>query len=94
MIRDRGFSLNPKTAEDVNQEETIQGMRQRLYRYQREHPLVKTVMDSAHYKGLSGEDAMTWLAYEAMKRLEFIEDRMLNEVMLNVSQLQTTAPTA
>lgn len=87
--RNRGFSLNPQTAEDVNQEETIQGMRQRLFRYQRENPLVKTVMDAAHYKGLSGEDTMTWLAYEAIKRLEFIEDRSINDAMLNVSHLQT-----
>jgi hypothetical protein len=92
--RDRGFSLNPKTADDVNQEKSIQGMRQRLFRYQRDNPLVRTVMDAAHYKGLSGEDTMTWLAYESLKRLEFIEDRCIEDALLNVNQFIPTAPTA
>lgn len=68
------MKLEPKTAEEVNECATPQGMRKRLNLYSRHNPLVRACYDKAFYSGLSGEDLMTWLAFEALKRVESLEE--------------------
>jgi len=74
------WKLRPETAADVDQESTIQGKRQRIYRYSRENSMVRCVLRAAESMGLSGEDTMTWLAYEALKRVEHMEEITLEYI--------------
>lgn len=72
------MKLTPETADDVREVETIQGKRKRLYRFSRDNALVNAVMMNAAARGLSGEDTMTWLAYEALLRVEMLEGQILD----------------
>ena len=77
------WNIRPETGADVEQESTIQGQRQRIYRYSRESALVNNVLRASEARGLSGEDTMTALAYEALKRLEHIESLMLDQAYIS-----------
>lgn len=78
MTFGESWKLQPNTAEEVKEVETIEGKRARLNRFAYESPLVKAVFDSARYRGLSGDDTMTWLAYEALLRVEQLESLLLD----------------
>jgi len=81
----RGMSINPETAQEIKECRGIQGMRKRITEYgYRGDALTRNVLDSARCSGLSGDDTMTWLAFEALKRLEHFEDMFLTETMLSV----------
>lgn len=56
-------------------------MRKRLWKYSLHDSLVKTVFDTARYRGLSGEDMMTILAFEALRQREKLMDDMLDRAM-------------
>jgi len=73
------MKLAPATAEEKAECETPEGMRRRLFKYSYDHPMVKNVMDAARYRGLSGDDTMTWLAFEALCRLEHMEELVLDD---------------
>lgn len=75
------WKLEPQTKEEARECETIEGMRKRLNRYSRVNPMTRAVFDAAHYRGLSGDDTMTWLAFEALRRLERLEGLMLEQAM-------------
>ena len=77
------MKLKPETAAEVNEVATVQGMRKRLneYAYRGGNPMVKAIMDSARYRGLSGEDMMTWLAYEALIGYEHLQGLILEDAM-------------
>ena len=78
------MKLKPETAEEVNECATPDGMRRRLqeYAYRGGEPMVKAIFDAARYRGLSGEDTMLWLAFEALQGLERLKGLLLNEAML------------
>lgn len=78
-----GWKLKPESAEDVKDAETIQGKRKRLNEGARFDPLIRHIMDSAYYLGLSGEDTMTLLAYEVFLRYEQMRDLNLENAMLS-----------
>lgn len=82
-----GWRLKPETAADVEQESTIQGMRQRIYKFSRENSMVDAILMSAQARGLSGEDTMTWLAYETLKRVETLEELSLEHVRTHITPM-------
>ena len=79
------MKLKPHTAEEVTDCATPDGMRRRLqeYAYRGGEPMVKAIFDAARCRGLSGEDTMTWLAFEALQGLERYKDLVLEQYMLN-----------
>ena len=80
----RGMDLNPKTAEEVKDCETPDGMRRRIQQYSREDPMVRQVLDMARYHGLSGEDTYTILAFNALRDRERFMDQVMEWHVLNV----------
>ena len=84
-MKSRPFDLNPTTAKEIEECATIQGMRARLNQYSYHDPLTRAIFNSAHYQGLSGEDKMTWLAFEALKFRERYMDDALETAMLSVN---------
>ena len=81
----REMSLTPETAEEIRECETPDGMRRRLRRYSFSDALTRQVLDASEMRGLSGEDKMTWLAFEALKRLERYEEMAFEKAMLEPS---------
>lgn len=81
------MKLKPETAQEVNDCADPRGMRKRLqeYAYRGGEPMVKMVLDSARYQGLSGEDTMTWLAFEALKGLEYLKALHIEKIMLEAA---------
>lgn len=77
------WALRPETAADVEQESTVQGKRQRIYRYSRENSLTHALLRQSEAMGLSGEDTMTWLAYEALKRVEQLEAHFIEQINMS-----------
>ena len=84
MSWNNGMRLKPETAAEVNEVMEPRGIRKRLNRYRRDSALVNAVFNSAYAQGLSGEDTMTVLAYEALLRLEQYDEAMLEDAMLNI----------
>ena len=78
------MKLRPETAEEIEDCTTPDGMRRRLFKYGFSNPLVRNVVDSSRMRGLSGEDTMTWLAFEALKRAERLQEITLETVNSNV----------
>lgn len=81
------MKLKPHTAEEVTDCATPDGMRRRLqeYAYHGAEPIVKVIFDAARYRGLSGEDTMVWLAFEALQGMEKYKELVLAQYMLNPS---------
>lgn len=75
------MKLKPETAPEVTECADPRGMRKRLqeYAYRGSEPIVKAIFDAARYQGLSGEDTMTWLAFEALKGLEQYKGMLLDK---------------
>lgn len=90
------MKLKPETAEEITDCATPDGMRRRLqqYAYRGGEPMVKVVFDMARYRGLSGEDMMTVLAFEALKGLEHINGLLLKEAMLSTNPVMLLEPAA
>jgi len=79
----RDMNIKPETAEEVTECADPRGMRKRILEYgYRGDSMTKAILDSARYRGLSGEDTMTWLAFEALKKAEHLEGLILNDTML------------
>lgn len=85
--------LKPVTAEELREAETPNGIRKRLQRYARGNSLTHAVFNAAYAQGLSGEDTMTVLAYNALLRLEALEQRLLNDAMMTAQPLIMPNPT-
>ncbi len=79
--------LKPETAEEVTECADPRGMRKRLleYSYRGDEPIVRAIFDAARARGLSGEDTMTWLAFEALQGMERFKGMVLNDAMLRPS---------
>lgn len=79
------MKLKPHTAEEVNDCATPDGMRRRLQEYAHRggEPIVKAIFDAARFRGLSGEDTMTWLAFEALQGMARYKAMVLEQAMLN-----------
>lgn len=72
-IFDGGFQYGlrrPETAEEVQQQSTLRGMRHAIWNAQRDSPLIAQALRTAECAGLSGEDTFTLLAYYALLSLE------------------------
>ena len=80
----RQFKLKPVSAEEQQEVETVQGMRKRLRLYARYHPMVRNISVMSEMTGLSGEDEMTIIAFNALLRLEELEDRILENAPLPI----------
>ena len=78
-----GEKLKPLTAEEVKEVSTVEGMRRRIQRYAHDDSLTRHVFDSAYYRGLSGEDTMTMLAYHALLDREQFRELVLEQLVLN-----------
>lgn len=92
---DYGRKLKPETAKEVAEEMTVEGMRKRILEYSRDDAMVRSILDSARFRGLSGDDAMTMLAYHALLERERFRDMCLEQTMLNPMQpLIITSPAA
>ena len=78
----RDMSIKPETAQEVTECTDPRGMRKRILEYgYRGDSMTKAILDSARYQGFSGEDTMTWLAFEALQQAEHLEGLVLDEVM-------------
>lgn len=80
----RDMDINPRTAEEVKDAETPEGMRRRIQRYAREDPLTRQVLEMGRYHGLSGEDLYTILAFNALRDRERFMDQVLEWHMVTV----------
>lgn len=80
------MKLKPETAQEITECAELRGMRKRLheYAYRGGEPLVKAIFDSARYQGLSGEDTMTWMAFEALQQLERYKGMVVDAAMREV----------
>ena len=76
--------LKPESAEEVNECADPRGMRKRIieYSYHGNEVMVKAILDAARYRGLSGEDTMTWLAFEALQGMERFKEILLDNAAL------------
>jgi len=70
----RRFDITPRTAEETKETETCDGMRKRIFRYAYEDALTRAVMDIARFNGMSGDDTMVLLAYQALVSREKLMD--------------------
>ena len=89
------MKLKPETADEITECADANGIRRRLrhYAYSGSEPMVKAVLDMALYRGLSGEDTMTWLAFEALQRLEHCKGLILDRVATDpLSPFMKNAP--
>lgn len=79
------MKLKPHTAAEVTDCATPDGMRRRLqeYAYRGGEPMVKAIFDQARYSGMSGEDTMVWLAFEALKGLEHFKGLVIERAMID-----------
>jgi len=68
--------------EEVRPANTQEEMRVELFRLEHFNPLVRSVADMAHYKGLSGEDKYTVLAYHALKQLVDLQRNYFKNEMM------------
>jgi len=85
----RGMSIKPETAQEVTECADPRGMRKRILEYgYRGDSMTKAILDQSRYQGLSGEDTMTWLAFEALQKAERLEDTVLEELMLRPGPFQ------
>ena len=79
----RDMSIKPETAQEIKECAEIQGMRKRILEYgYRGDAMTRSILDSARYQGLSGDDTMTWLAFAALTRAETLEEMVLSQAML------------
>ena len=97
----REFSINPETAAEVTECQTIEGMRRRIHKYARHDAMTRSILDMARYRGLSGDDTMTMLAFEALRRLEHMERLILDHKLTHIqpmiisgSEYQSSTPPA
>lgn len=61
---------------------TFDQMREAIYQGSRDSHLVRQVLDTANYRGLSGEDKYVLLAYQALLHLEDVHKRLMRMVSL------------
>ena len=67
--------------------ESIRTMRRRIDDISRESPIVHNVLSASRYAGLSGEDTMTYLAHEAIRRMLHLE-----KVLLDANAMRPAPP--
>jgi hypothetical protein len=77
----RQMNLTPTNDHDAEECQFPRGIRRRLHEYSHHDQLTRAVFISAEAQGLSGEDTMTLLAFEALKRLQILEDRQIDIAM-------------
>ena len=60
----------PKSAAETERAATLEGMRAEIWKAYRDSPLISACLEASRYRGLSGEDTYTLLAYHALRSLE------------------------
>lgn len=72
--------IEPKTAKEIEDCQTPQGIRRRINQlaYSYGNPLIRAIFQQAWASGLSGEDMYTVLAFEALKRMEKLEELQID----------------
>jgi hypothetical protein len=65
--------IEARTAEEIEQIRTPNGIRQRIYEATFHDPLVRNVFTLAYREGLSGEDLYVLLAYHALVAKQKLE---------------------
>ena len=76
------MKLAPETKGEQEMAGTPDGRRILLHRYSHYDTLTRSVMNCAEHLGLSGEDTMVLLAFEALRDRERLLDAALNHYML------------
>lgn len=71
--------------EQVKAAKTPDEMRAELERLSHYDPLVRNVFDMARYRGMSGEDKYTVLAFESMRIVQTMKQHMLHDVRLTAT---------
>lgn len=69
----RMWRLKPETAEEIEQTQTITGMRKRIREGSLFDPIVNQSLRSAEMQGLNGEETFVLLAYHALIAKEEIQ---------------------
>jgi len=64
----------------IEQAESADEMRAAIFRFRFENILVKSVLDSVEYSGMSAEDKYTMLAYHAICRAEELQKMVLTQL--------------
>ena len=82
---------HPDWLEPVHEAFTPSEMRAELARLRRNNAIVRRVMDSADYTGLSSEDRYTMLAYYAMQSLVQAQQQIYDYVVTTPSGAFFTA---
>lgn len=68
----------PESIEECAMAQTVNGMRQAIYKASHESALIRHSMQVADFQGLSGEDRYTMLAYHALVSLEQTYQQLTN----------------
>lgn len=80
------------TVEQVRPCTGTNDMRAEIFRLRHEDPLVRNVLTMADYTGMSSEDRYALLAFEALKQLNAIKQRVLEDFSLRVDQTVIQIP--
>ena len=82
-MQNRGFNIQPKTAEDIQDSSTIQGIKDRIRRYALHDNLTMNVLRIADIHELSWEETVTLLAFQALCQRESLLDVQLDYILTN-----------
>jgi hypothetical protein len=77
--------IEARTAEEIEQIQTPNGIRQRIHEARLHDPLVRRVFDLASRQGLSGEDLYAILAYHALVAKQRLEQHVVEDYMTRPS---------
>lgn len=72
--------IKAETAEEIEQVQTLAGLRKRIFEYSRHDPLIRRVMDLAMMHGLNTEEMFARLAYAALCAKDETEARFLEHM--------------
>jgi hypothetical protein len=78
--------IKAETAEEIEQIQTIAGLRRRIFEMRQHDPLVRRVLDISMVEGLNTEETFARLSYFALVAKDEADDRLLE-------YMQTSGPT-
>lgn len=77
--------IKAETAEEIEQVQTLAGLRKRIFEFSRHDPLVRRVMDVAMLNGLNTEEMFARLAYGALIAKDAAEDQLLEHAQISAA---------
>jgi len=77
--------IKAETAEEIEQVQTVVGLRKRIFEFSRHDPLVRRVMDLAMLNGLDTEEMFARLAYAALVAKDAAEDQLLEHAQISAA---------